>query len=344
MKTRFWLCLLCALSLWLPEIHAAPQETAPREFIIDTDMGMDDAIAILYLLKRPDIKVKAITIEGNGNTRCKPAFANVHGLLKLTHHTEIPVACGRSTSLFGNHQFPQKVIDLCNRLADAPLDKPHVALPKQTAKDLLITTLRASPKPIDILALGPLTTIAEVLDEQSPLKNKIRMIYYMGGSIHAPGNIQDVDRSIDNKVAEWNIYFDPLAAKKVFHSGVPITLVPLDLTNQAPMDYPFYQRIKNNHRSKEATFVYELLDRNKEWILNGTQYFWDPMAAVIAGDESIITTTKSQPLTVTLQPESQSGATIIDEKNGAPIRVVTKIDVEKFKDLLVDGLNSVAAK
>jgi len=336
MKIRLGLCLIgIILSLSLPGVQA---KAASREFIIDTDVGMDDAIAILYLLKRPDITVKAITIEGDGNAHCKAAFANLQGLLKLVHRTGIPAACGRPTPLAGNHQFPQKVLDLCDRLAGTPLDKPQVNPPQQTAKNLLITTLRSSSHPIDILAIGPLTTIAEAFDEQPNLKNKIRMIYQMGGAIRVPGNIQDVNPKLDNKVAEWNIYIDPLAAQKVFHSGVPMTLVPLDVTNQVPIDYSFYQHIKKNNKSPGTNFIHELLDRNKKWILSNTWYFWDPMAAVIASDESIAIIEK-QPLTVILQPESQSGATVIDTKNGAPIRVVTKINVEKFKTLLLDTLN-----
>ena len=150
---------------------------AVRSFIIDTDVGIDDAIALLYLLQRSDVDVKAITIEGDGNAHCKPAIANTYGLLRLVHRTEIPVACGRSTPLKGHHVFPKNILQMCDTLAGAPLIKPAIPPIKKSAKNVLLATLRASSHPVDILALGPLTTIAEVLIQHPELKNKIRMLY-----------------------------------------------------------------------------------------------------------------------------------------------------------------------
>lgn len=90
---------------------------ALRPFIIDTDVGVDDAIAILYLLKYPTIQIKAITISGDGNAHCKPAIRNTLGLLRMMHELAIPVACGQETPLMGNHHFPAKVLDESDTLA-----------------------------------------------------------------------------------------------------------------------------------------------------------------------------------------------------------------------------------
>lgn len=336
---RIWYYLwLFLFSLSTSFSFAATLPIPKREFIIDTDVGVDDALAIVYLLHQSDIRVKAITIESNGNAHCGPAYANLYNLLILHHKTDIPIACGRTTSFPGGHTFPEAIRMHYDTFEDNILLKPKVNAQHFSAKDLLITTLRSAHQPIDILAIGPLTNIADVLDEHPELKNKIRMIYMMGGAIYVPGNITDVNPSQLNKAAEWNIYFDPLAAKKVFASHTPITLVPLDVTNQANIDLAFYNKI-NQHKDDTpiATFIFKLLDSNKQMILANEWYFWDPMAAVISSDESIVTI-KTLPLSVRLTPESLSGKTEIDTKHGIPIRVCLGIDSKKFKDLLLNGM------
>ncbi|MDX1902150.1 MAG: nucleoside hydrolase [Gammaproteobacteria bacterium] len=310
-----------------------------HDYIIDTDVGIDDVIAILYLLNHPDVNVKAITIDGDGNAHCKPAAENIAGLLQLMHQTNIPLACGRATPLAGHHTFPDDVLKMCDTLSGVALDKPKdFSLPKQSAKDLMTQTLQNAKQPMIILAIGPLTTIAEVLEAHPTLKDKIEKIVIMGGAVKVKGNIRDVILNTHNLYAEWNIYIDPLAAKKVFHAKVPIVLVPLDVTNTVLIDHDFYQRIQKNHSTPASTFVYQLLDSNKKMLLDKIWYFWDPMAAVISVDPSIATI-ETLPLTVQLAPEPHSGATIIDKKQGDPIKVSVGIKSDLFKKVLLDGLN-----
>tara|TARA_R110000868_G_scaffold84822_6_gene239000 strand:+ start:74019 stop:75023 length:1005 start_codon:yes stop_codon:yes gene_type:complete len=333
---KLLLTLILLFGLCLTTANAA---TAKREFIIDTDVGVDDAIAILYLAQQPDIHISAITIEADGNAHCKPAFANVLGLLQLVKQPNIPIACGRAIPLKGDHKFPAAILQESDTLANTPLVKP--VIPKQIppAKQLLMNTLTTAEYPVSILAIGPLTTIAQVLAEKPRLKNKIRRIYLMGGAVFAPGNVKIVDPKINNTVAEWNIFIDPYAAKQVFRSGVPITMVPLGVTNTVPIDNTFYERIKHDNHTPAANFVYELLALNLDLIKAKEWYFWDPMAAVVASDPSLVTT-KTLPISIRLSPASQSGQTFIDRKHGTPIQVSTKIDAKHFKDRLLKGLNN----
>ncbi len=335
MKFLFGL-LIIFLSLWL---CVAQSQQAKREFVIDTDVGIDDAIAILYMLQRPEIKVKAITIESDGNAHCDPAFANTQSLLQLVHQTHIPVACGRLTPLHGGHSFPEEAKHACDTFGEKLLPKPYKLSSNQTAKDLLIKTLRSSKQAINILAIGPMTTLAEVIEQQPELKNKIRMIYAMAGAIYVPGNITSVDPTKNNHVAEWNVYFDPAAAKKVFHSNIPITLIPLDATNQVPFNKEFYERIKQQHVTPAATFVYQWIGKNKRKLFSEQSYFWDPVAAVVATNAEIATI-KTLPLFIRLSPESLSGATVVDKKQGSPIHVCMNINNKKFENILLNGLNS----
>src|SRR5262245_39994485 len=210
---------------------------AARPFIIDTDVGVDDIIAIIYLLQQPNIHVKAITIASTGNAHCLPALRNTLGLLKLMNRTDIPADCGRLTPLDGQHQFPKSVLEESDTLAGAAKLLPEVnATSKQKGVDLMINTIRKSRQPVTILAIGPLTNIAEALQKAPDIKNRILAIYIMGGAVHVPGNLSDVGVKMSNSTAEWNIYLDPLAADIVFKQSIPITLVPLDVTNKLPID------------------------------------------------------------------------------------------------------------
>jgi pyrimidine-specific ribonucleoside hydrolase len=252
--------------------------------------------------------------------------------------TGIPIACGPNKPLAGNHHYPANVLQESDTLAGTAKLLPAVkSIPPGNAIDLIINTLQQSRQPMTILALGPLTNIALALQKQPAIKNQIKTLYVMGGAVNVSGNLPEVDKTIKNTVAEWNIYIDPLAADKVFKQNIPIVLVSLDVTNQLPIDMVFYQRLKKKHTTPEANYVFALLNNNMKILETHEWYFWDPLAAVIATDESIANF-KTYPLKIELTPEERSGATRIDAQ-GNNVSVVIKADADKFKDMLLDQLN-----
>jgi len=320
------------------------QVFAGRPVIIDTDVGVDDVIAILYLLQRPDINVKAITIASTGNAHCEPAMRNMLGLLKLVNQTNIPVDCGSKRPLSGQNVFPANIMEEADTLAGASKLLPKVNQgPKYKAVDLLIDTIQKSRQPITILAIGPLTNIASALQQSPEIKNRIQTLYIMGGAVNVPGNLNIAGNKINNRTAEWNMYIDPVAASIVFNQSIPITLVPLDITNKLTIDMSFYNQLKKKHNTPAANFVFTLLNQNLEMLTDNQWNFWDPLAAVIASDEEMATF-DVMPLTVTLHPESQLGRTVIDARSGQNIRVAASINEKQVRDLLVDVLNTKRMK
>ena len=332
MKRCILLTFICLLPI---------QTTQAQPFIIDTDVGVDDVIAMLYLLQHPKVQIKAITIESDGNAHCKPAMKNTLRILRMMKHSSIPVSCGQEKPLEGNHHFPANVLEESDSLAGTtqllPLPQPNTNN-QMTAVNLIIKTIQNSSEPVTILAIGPLTNIAQALEKEPQIKKNIRAIYIMGGAIHVAGNIPVVDPTSKNKSAEWNIYIDPLAAHIVLSQKIPVVLVPLDITDKLPIDMTFYNALKNNHQNKAATFVFSLLKNNLNMIREHGWYFWDPLAAVIASDESIAHF-QIQPINITLMPENQSGATVIDPINGFELRTVTQVNQNQFKTMLLDYLN-----
>jgi len=310
---------------------------AVKPLIIDTDMAFDDWMAILYLLQHPGVSVRAITVTGTGEAHSEPGARNALGLLSLGGRPDVPVAFGRETPLRGNHAFPDIVRETVDNMMGLCLPSNPNSSVEQSAVGFLISLVQCSPQKVVVVALGPLTNLAEALQAQPSFRDNLEMLYVMGGAVDVPGNILESGADTSNKVAEWNIYCDPYAAKVVFHSGVPITLVPLDATNQAPVTRAFFQRLEKDRGTPEADFVYQVMVKTADYIGTGNYYFWDPLTAAIVADESLATF-EQRSLTVIAEEGPESGRTLATD-GGVGIRVCTAVDSARFETLFLDVLN-----
>jgi inosine-uridine nucleoside N-ribohydrolase len=288
---RFALCIALLIG-WLSLFSCFAQATwasskeAASPLIIDTDVGIDDWSAILYLLNVHEINLLGITVTGTGEAHSKPGARIVLNILSLAGREaeNIPVAYGDEAPLDGYHIFWKHLREEIDNVYGETLPHNPGKPVEKHAVELLFSLLEAAKKPIDVLALGPLTNIAQLLDQHPTIKSKIKHIYIMGGAVYVKGNVivPGITDYIKNKVAEWNIYIDPLAAQKVFRSGIPLTLIPLNATNAVQITEEFTQRFKRYAKSPEAKFMDRIFDKNKEFVASGEYYFWDPLAAAIA--------------------------------------------------------------
>ncbi len=316
----------------------SPPALAPnaQPVIIDTDMAPDDWLAILYLLQRQDVDVKAITISGTGEAHCDPGVRNAMDLVMLAGRPEIPVACGRETPLQGDHTFPEdwrKSVD--EMLGLVLLENPNPAV-DTTAVALLTHIVQSSSTPIKLLAIGPLTNVAEALESDPAFAQNLHSLTVMGGAVEVPGNVGS-SSDIKNEVAEWNIYIDPHAAAIVFNSGVPITLVPLDATDFVTVTTDFYQRQMKERITPSAEFVYRVFMKKDPWIRVGEFHFWDPLAAAILTDESQASYQELS-LKVIEEEGPASGQTLMSAE-GQPVRVAMKAELPRFETLFRDTIN-----
>jgi pyrimidine-specific ribonucleoside hydrolase len=194
--------------------------------VIDTDPGVDDAVAIMLALASPEVELKAITTVF-GNVALDATTANAGRLLALCDRTDIPIAVGAARPLV----HPQRELaaewhgndGLGGRAATLPAPVPPGT---HTAIELLAEVLRTSDQPVTLVPIGPLTNIALLLAAYPELAPRIGRIVWMGGSLGA-GNTSGV--------AEFNAHCDPEAAHRVLtQADVPVTMVPLDLTLRCP--------------------------------------------------------------------------------------------------------------
>jgi inosine-uridine nucleoside N-ribohydrolase len=330
-----WLLVLALAACAAP---AAPRGTAtpftgtPRAVIVDTDMAPDDWRAIHYLLRRQDIAVRAITVVGTGEAHCGPGVQTALGLAALAGQPNIPVACGRETPLAGGHAFP----DEWRASADAalglkPPKNPNGPAP-QSAPALIQAAVAAAPGKPALLTLGPLTNVADALQAAPELTSRLAIIYVMGGAVDVPGNNPAAS-------AEWNFYADPRAAAIVLRSGASITLVPLDATNQVPVTLGFYNRLKADHATPEAQFVFDSLTEQKDFIDSAGYDFWDSLTAAILADESLATFSTHN--LAVMEAEGPDSARVIGQPGGPAVRYAVTADKARFEQAFLDSLNAV---
>ena len=196
----------------------------PRDIIIDTDPGQDDAAAILLALGSPDeINVLGITAVA-GNVPLTLTQKNARIVCELAGKTNVPVFAGCDAPLVRKLVTAEHVHGKTG--LDGPaLPDPDMPLQDQHGVDFIIETLRARPaETVTLCTLGPLTNIATVLQRAPDIAERIQEIVLMGGAYFEVGNI--------TPAAEFNIYVDPEAADIVFKSGVNTTIMPLDVTHK----------------------------------------------------------------------------------------------------------------
>ena len=307
------------LSIFLFGIY---QTAFGRDIIIDTDVGIDDAMAIAYVLTNQRDSVKAITIEADG-CNCEIAYNYIKAITQYFHVPNIPIACGQSTPLEGNNHYPPLVMD-ADKIAAESLPQQHFS-PHRDAISLLYQTLKKANAPVDMLTIGPLTNIAQLFKSYPDSKKAIHALWIMGGAINVRGNIQDVSPKDPNAYAEWNFYIDPTAANEVIASSVPIMLIPLDLTNTVPLNWEIYHLFESNKNTPLNDFLFHLIQLNKKFMASGQWYFWDPMAAVLMLNSTFFSCHEAKLVVLPSGPKKTEGRVLVDNKNGNKVTVCTKI-------------------
>ncbi len=302
--------------------------------LIDTDAGSDDLMAVSLLLSQPSVQIDAITVV-NGLAHVDAGARNMGRLLDLAGRKNVPVFAGRNAPLRGNAEFPAEWRKISDDLPRVPL--PPTSRPPETkrAADYLVQRLRNAPTPVEILALGPLTNIAEALERNRSVAAHIREIVIMGGAVRVPGNLQDGGVfHTKNSTAEWNIFIDPLAARIVFTSGVPIRLIALDATNKVHIGPEFLREFSSKGLTQLGRVVAGVLETDKETIDAGIFYAWDPLAAAALLQPSIVKTVAMH-IDIRQDPP-QEGRTV--ESAGQPnAEVAIDADAGAFRALFLDS-------
>jgi inosine-uridine nucleoside N-ribohydrolase len=211
----------------------SPTASSPARVMIDTDPGVDDAFALLLAMRSPELKIEGITAVA-GNVPLELTLPNALRMVEVAGRTDIPVAAGAKAPLL------RRLVSATyahgeNGLGGAVFPEPKTKPVDQPAAEFIRANVRKHPGELTLITVGPLTNVATALSLDSELAGMIPRIVMMGGSLSG-GNI--------TPAAEFNIYVDPEAARIVFQSGIPITMVGLDVTRKTGLREEHLRRLE----------------------------------------------------------------------------------------------------
>ncbi len=302
--------------------------------ILDCDPGHDDAIALVLALASPELEVKAVTSSAGNQTPDK-TLRNVLRILTLLKRSDIPVAGGAVKPLMRDLIIADNVHGETG--LDGPaLPEPDFAPQNCTAVELMAKVLRESPEPVTLVATGPQTNVALLLNSHPELHAKIARIVIMGGAMGL-GNW--------TPAAEFNIYVDPEAAEIVFQSGIPVVMAGLDVTHRAQIMADDIERFRAINNPVART-VAELLDffmeyhKTEKWGFQGAPLH-DPCTIAWLLKPEIFTTARRW-VGVETQGKYTQGMTVVDyfmlSGNEPNTDIMLDIDRQAFVDLLAERL------
>jgi purine nucleosidase len=307
---------------------AAMSARAATPVIIDTDMGSDDVMAIVLLLAHREIPIEAITVV-NGLAHVPAGAANARRMVQASGRNSVLVMEGRETPLQRTADFPRE----WREGSDRPLTNTSPPTPAnaERAETWLARRLKDAAHPVRILALGPLTNLALALSSANP--KAVEETVIMGGAFRVPGNLGEGGAfKTTNTTAEWNFFIDPEASARVFRSGAPIRVVPLDATSRVKLDAAFLTRFQREAHGPLASIVAKVLDGEREMIAQGIFYAWDPLAAAALLDPAIATWT---PAHVTIHLTGNEAGRSVIEPGKPNANVALDASRDRFEQLFL---------
>jgi inosine-uridine nucleoside N-ribohydrolase len=314
-----------------------------RRVLIDCDPGIDDSIALILAARSPELKIEAIT-TASGNLRADQTAINALKTLELINRDDIPVYQGMLKPLVRDlprDPFSHGDDGLGNTGLPAPRRSPEPTF----APDAILEIVRSYPNEITILALAPLTNLAMAILKAPELMRQVQRIIAIAGAFGFTPYAYEYATG-GNPTSEWNVYVDPEAAKIVFHSGIPITAIGLDVATQPAVRFtPEQLALLRQSGTREAqhllTILHYLEQRNFEHYCT----LIDSFAVAAAIDENIIHRRRIH-VDIETRGEYTLGQTVTDFRKKftwthlPEIEAADHADFPRFIDMLMQVMTS----
>lgn len=293
-----------------------------KRVIIDTDPGLDDAIAILFALGSGHFDVLGLTTIA-GNIGLDRTTDNAGGLLAVMGRGDIPVVRGTDIPLTRELQDLVAIVHGADGLKGVTLPAPLAPALDDAPGWIARVLAESEPGSVDILALGPLTNVAHVLTEHPDVVDRIGEIIVMGGTINEPGN--------SGPNSEFNFASDPEAASVVIGSSAKVTIIPLDVTRKVRAQTDYVEALPDTPHGRLAR---ELLTA---YLQDGrlSRPLHDPCVMLVALDPSIFKI-ENMKLDIDLGDDPDAGRLLVDRR-GKPVDVALGVDTERALALLRTG-------
>lgn len=332
--------LAVSLVVWIAGI-ASDTKTIPIPVILDTDGGVDDAMAIIMALNSPQLDLKAITVVA-GNIDVDQAAYNVLRVLSIAQPDSPPTVAKGCEKPLVRPPFNAAGIHGADGLGEldrfkeadgtARYPKLTVEPSAEHAVDVLLKAAQDYGESLTIVTLGPLTNVATAIQRDAETMKKVGQIVTMGGAVTVPGNI--------SAAAEFNFFVDPDAAQIVMESGIPLVLVGLDVAMKAPLPRQVVESNLQDRPSQVAQFIadcteiYMAFYRDNEGFYGC--YAHDPLAIGVTIDRDLVTT-ESVYMVVETEGRFTTGMSLADrrdrrdeESNPPNVEACLNVDTERF--------------
>ena len=310
----------------------------PKPVLIDTDTGVDDAMALVLAFNSPELSIKAITTVA-GNIDVTKCTRNVERILDLLNIKDRPIVAEGASHPLRLPLVKASEVHGSDGLGDVPEYLPRSRRSKHPrAVETILRCCDQYGSRLTIVAIGPLTNLALAWKKNPQIMRKVGRIVTMGGAIRVPGNT--------GPVAEFNYFVDPDAAHIVLNSGLPVTVIPLDVTHQVAVMRKEMEYRAKRRASRAAIAILKFTESYMKYHFD-TQgfdggYLHDPMAVGVAIDPSLVETRE-----VHIDVESKGaftrGMTVSDlrehhDLSRTTVDVAVAIDRERFLKLFHDRL------
>jgi inosine-uridine nucleoside N-ribohydrolase len=306
-----------------------------RRIVLDTDVGIDDALMILYLAGHPGAEIVAVG-STHGNCSSAQAAANALKVLETCGLSDVPVALGAESPLPNPSHSPH--VHGHDGLGDAGIPEPNGHVSGESAVDQLLRLGREQPGELDLLAVGAMTNLALALERDPDALRRYRSVMLLGGVSETPG--PDAREYFDA-----NIFHSPVAADRLFAADTPLTVTPIDLSYQAILADRHLDAIRTSTTAR-GRLAWAILpfycDFYQARIGRWTASMHDPLAAGLLVDPSLIVRTVERPMEVEPSLDRYRAVGRVTERGEhsvrAPERIVTEADLPRFLDEFVATL------
>jgi purine nucleosidase len=296
--------------------------------LIDHDGAIDDFLAMMLLLTMPEVELIGIVVTP-ADCYPKAAVSVTRKILDLMNKS---VSVAEST-VRGINPFPPEFRRDCTIIDRFPIlnERETITAPlvSESGTKFTIDLLKNAASPVTLMVTGPLTTVAEAIATEPSIIDRIAEIVWMGGALRVNGNVEKVFALEHDGSAEWNVYWDAIAAKYIWDTSISVILCPLDLTNTVPVTPQFIKKLTRQRRyplSELAGTCYALA-------IPQNYYCWDILAtAYLARPQFYNLETIETDIVITGKSE---GRTII-KSGGKSIRVMTQVDRDEFYAYLLE--------
>lgn len=294
-----------------------------RPVLLDHDGGVDDYLATALLMTMENVEPLGVVVTP-ADCYIKAAVSATRKLLGLLGRSSVTVA---ESTVRGLNPFPRLfrrdsfTVDLLPILNEQ--DDVHAPLASEAGQHFMARLLEEATEPVTVLVTGPLTTVAAALDLAPAIEGNIREIVWMGGALNAPGNVDPIIEGGHDMSAEWNAYWDPPAVDRVWRTGIPITVCPLDLTNHVPVTPDFIRQLSRRRKYP----LYDFAGQCYALVMHQDYFFWDVLTTAYIGRPDLFEVRSWETVVVTEGPGQ--GRTKV-EAGGRTIQALDAVDVAEF--------------